>query len=82
MKLHYTIKITYIFAAFRCCYCGFWNPARKQKPFAPKLEFDSCAVTWNTSEATSNTDKEPIKLAELETSTQSDTGMIFLNFAI
>ncbi|XP_050463632.1 endoplasmic reticulum junction formation protein lunapark-A isoform X2 [Cataglyphis hispanica] len=67
------LKEEFEYIAFRCCYCGFWNPARKQKPFAPKLEFDSCAVTWNTSEPTSNTDKEPIKLAELETSTQSDT---------
>ena len=23
--------------AYRCCYCYYWNPARKQRPTAPKL---------------------------------------------
>ncbi|CAL1688219.1 unnamed protein product [Lasius platythorax] len=67
------LKEEFEYFAFRCCYCGFWNPARKQKPFAPKLDFDNSAVTSNTSEANSNNDEEPIKLAELETCTQSDT---------
>ena len=26
------------FIAYRCCYCHYWNPARKQKPTAPRLE--------------------------------------------
>lgn len=25
------------YIAFRCCYCYFWNPARKQRPSAPRL---------------------------------------------
>jgi len=25
------------FVAYRCCYCYYWNPARKQRPVAPKL---------------------------------------------
>ena len=25
-------------SAYRCCYCHYWNPARKQRPTAPKLE--------------------------------------------
>lgn len=28
------------FSAFRCCYCYYVNPARKQRPTAPKLEDD------------------------------------------
>ena len=28
--------------AFRCCYCHHLNPARKQRPTAPKLDYD----TW------------------------------------
>ena len=24
-------------SAYRCCYCFYWNPARKQRPVAPKL---------------------------------------------
>jgi len=67
----------YLFTAYRCCYCGFWNPARKQKPSAPKLDFDANNTITNvSSEDTSpNIDEEPVKLNELETCTQSDTGM-------
>ena len=25
------------FSLFRCCYCYYWNPARKQRPVAPRL---------------------------------------------
>lgn len=68
------------FIAYRCCYCGFWNPARKQKPSAPKLDFESNTnnTTVNASspeEAESHNDgEESVKLNELETCTQSDTG--------
>lgn len=27
-----------LFSAFRCAYCYYWNPARKQRPSAPRLE--------------------------------------------
>ena len=30
--------ILLFFSAFRCAYCFYWNPARKQRPFAPRLE--------------------------------------------
>ena len=33
----FTIIHFLIFAAYRCCYCYYWNPARKQRPTAPKL---------------------------------------------
>ncbi|XP_011503630.1 PREDICTED: protein lunapark isoform X2 [Ceratosolen solmsi marchali] len=39
------LKEEFEYFAFRCCYCNFWNPARKQKPSAPKLEFDNNLVT-------------------------------------
>ncbi|XP_043285045.1 endoplasmic reticulum junction formation protein lunapark-B isoform X2 [Venturia canescens] len=32
------LKEEFEFFGFRCCYCNFWNPARKQKPSAPRLE--------------------------------------------
>ncbi|XP_014216815.1 endoplasmic reticulum junction formation protein lunapark isoform X2 [Copidosoma floridanum] len=32
------LKEEFEYFAFRCCYCNFWNPARKQKPSAPKLD--------------------------------------------
>ncbi|EZA52212.1 hypothetical protein DMN91_010173 [Ooceraea biroi] len=70
------LKEEFEYFAYRCCYCGFWNPARKQKPFAPKLDFDmnntvvSASITETTSQ---NADEEPDKLNESETCTQSDT---------
>lgn len=69
------LKEEFEYFGFRCCYCGFWNPARKQKPSAPKLEFDNPAAASTTSEAnlSRDTDEETIKLTELETCTQSDT---------
>jgi len=32
------LKEEFEFIAFRCCYCYYWNPARKQRPVAPKLQ--------------------------------------------
>jgi hypothetical protein len=26
------------YVAYRCCYCYYWNPARKQRPVAPRLQ--------------------------------------------
>ncbi|XP_011301002.1 protein lunapark-B isoform X1 [Fopius arisanus] len=34
------LKEEFEYFGFRCCYCNYWNPARKQKPSAPKLEID------------------------------------------
>ncbi|XP_034947338.1 endoplasmic reticulum junction formation protein lunapark-A isoform X1 [Chelonus insularis] len=34
------LKEEFEYFGFRCCYCNYWNPARKQKPSAPKLEMD------------------------------------------
>ncbi|CAH3140276.1 unnamed protein product [Porites lobata] len=36
------LKDEFEFTAFRCCYCYHLNPARKQRPTAPKLDYD----TW------------------------------------
>ena len=36
--------VVLFFKAFRCCYCYHLNPARKQRPIAPKLDYD----TWTT----------------------------------
>ncbi|XP_018354473.1 PREDICTED: protein lunapark-B isoform X2 [Trachymyrmex septentrionalis] len=72
------LKEEFEYFAYRCCYCGFWNPARKQKPSAPKLDFDNPATTLSAESEASlphNTDEETIKLTdnELETCTHSDT---------
>ncbi|PSN52408.1 Protein lunapark-B [Blattella germanica] len=31
------LKEEFEYVGFRCCYCFFWNPARKQRPQAPRL---------------------------------------------
>uniref|UniRef100_T1ISS4 Endoplasmic reticulum junction formation protein lunapark n=1 Tax=Strigamia maritima TaxID=126957 RepID=T1ISS4_STRMM len=31
------LKEEFEYIAFRCCYCYYWNPARKQRPAAPRL---------------------------------------------
>ena len=38
--------------AFRCCYCYYWNPARKQRPTAPKLQEATAAKQESGSEST------------------------------
>ncbi|XP_068990941.1 endoplasmic reticulum junction formation protein lunapark-B [Neodiprion pinetum] len=38
------LKEEFEYFGFRCCYCNFWNPARKQKPSAPRLEYDNTPV--------------------------------------
>lgn len=56
--------------AFRCCYCYTFNPARKLRPAAPKLEYDittpsphssgrrNSANSTSSSERNSSTDTE------------------------
>ena len=31
------LKEEFEYIAYRCCYCYHWNPARKERPVAPKL---------------------------------------------
>ncbi|XP_055641337.1 endoplasmic reticulum junction formation protein lunapark-B [Toxorhynchites rutilus septentrionalis] len=35
----------YEFAAFRCAFCGAFNPAKKLRPMAPKLPFEQVQLT-------------------------------------
>lgn len=35
------LKEEFEYIAFRCCYCYNMNPARKQRPDAPRLDFDA-----------------------------------------
>ncbi|XP_015115484.1 endoplasmic reticulum junction formation protein lunapark-B isoform X2 [Diachasma alloeum] len=37
------LKEEFEYFGFRCCYCNYWNPARKQKPSAPKLETEAAS---------------------------------------
>lgn len=35
------LKEEFEYMSFRCCYCYFFNPARKKRPPAPKLEIEN-----------------------------------------
>jgi len=37
------------YVSYRCCYCYYWNPARKQRPVAPKLPDQSQISAVDTS---------------------------------
>lgn len=46
------------FTSYRCCYCGFFNPARKQRLNAPKLEKKQQASRSTASDSANSTDAE------------------------
>merc|ERR1712060_403912 len=65
------LKEEFEFIAFRCCYCYYWNPARKQRPVAPKLQqppIHSVSSTDSSSEEGPSNEMEDNK-PELEKST-------------
>lgn len=67
------------FVGFRCCYCNFWNRARKQKPSAPKLTYNVAhsSSSLNTSEyvASDPNVAEHLKSPQTESINASDTGL-------
>ncbi|XP_033208211.1 endoplasmic reticulum junction formation protein lunapark-B isoform X2 [Belonocnema kinseyi] len=74
------LKEEFEYFGFRCCYCNFWNPARKQKPSAPKLEHDSSILSPSATTApltisnVVNSSLQPVKLSDTEgSSTPSET---------
>jgi len=44
------------YVAYRCCYCYYWNPARKQRPVAPRLPDAATASASAASESSSGSD--------------------------
>ncbi|GLH00058.1 uncharacterized protein GBIM_06523 [Gryllus bimaculatus] len=54
------LKEEFEYLAFRCCYCFHWNPARKQRLQAPRLDAlpSSGNTTTSSSPAESNTEEE------------------------
>lgn len=61
------LKEEFEYTAFRCCYCYHLNPARKQRPVAPKLDFD----TWTTPKHASP--KRLVSVKELSSGYQEAT---------
>merc|ERR1719410_417838 len=54
------------YIAYRCCYCHYWNPARKQKPTAPKLEPSALRPQISTESSSEDEESEsPAKEFEI-----------------
>ncbi|XP_043590817.1 endoplasmic reticulum junction formation protein lunapark-A-like [Bombus pyrosoma] len=71
------LKEEFEYFGFRCCYCNFWNRARKQKPSAPKLTYNVAHSnsSLNTSEylASDPNVAEHLKPPQTESINASDT---------
>jgi len=44
------------YIAYRCCYCYYWNPARKQRPVAPRLPDPTIAAAMSSAVSSSSSD--------------------------
>ncbi|KAG6802415.1 Protein lunapark-B [Apis mellifera caucasica] len=63
------LKEEFEYFGFRCCYCNFWNPARKQKPSIPKPECNvgfSSPSSTTSEQLSNNANVEQIKLTRTE----------------
>jgi len=47
------------YVAYRCCYCYYWNPARKQRPVAPRLPDAATLPQSGAPSDTSDDDSDP-----------------------
>lgn len=66
----------YEYAAFRCAFCGAFNPSKKQRPLAPRLPFEQAQLDKMLREKRGSTssaaDSEPSSAAEDSTSAEAD----------
>ena len=70
------LKEEFEYCGFRCCYCNFWNPAKKQKPSAPKLEYNINNRSLNNSEhLLTNTGTEVLKDGQTKSKGTSDSDL-------
>lgn len=69
------LKEEFEYLGFRCCYCNFWNPPRKQKPGIQKIENSIHSSTTSETPTHNLTDKgaETLKLAEASYSSDTDS---------
>lgn len=78
-----TVSVIYIFVgmavreefdyiSFRCCYCYHFNPARKKRPVAPKLNFEANKTPIISKFSSSDTDKSSYS----DSDTDSETGKV------
>ncbi|TRY68903.1 hypothetical protein TCAL_04157 [Tigriopus californicus] len=52
------LKEEFEYTAYRCCYCYHWNPARKQRPTAPKLSASNPMLSKRASTESSSSEDE------------------------
>merc|ERR1712018_362744 len=64
------LKEEFEYIAYRCCYCHYWNPARKQRPTAPKLEASALRPQVST-ESSSDEEESESTAKEPETTSNS-----------
>ncbi|XP_003393472.1 endoplasmic reticulum junction formation protein lunapark-B isoform X1 [Bombus terrestris] len=72
------LKEEFEYFGFKCCYCNFWNPARKQKPSAPKLEYNialSNPSLNNSEHLSTNTSTELLEDGQTESKGTSDSDL-------
>merc|ERR1719318_926172 len=60
------LREEFLFLAYRCCYCSCWNPARKQRPVAPRLPVQQ----------TRSTPSLPSEVSSVPSATQSSGGSV------
>lgn len=78
-----SLKEEFEYFGFKCCYCNTWNPARKQKCAAPRLEHDVTLSSMQlntsneseeqTSQSPSNDNEGNANSTQNEPSSPSDT---------
>jgi len=59
------------FIAYRCCYCHYWNPARKQRPTAPRLEASALKQQISTESSSSEEEESESRAKESESASES-----------
>lgn len=64
------VREEFEYISFRCCYCYHFNPARKKRPIAPKLNLESTKTPTISKFSSSDTDKS----SSSESDTDSGTG--------
>lgn len=65
----------YEYAAFRCAFCGAFNPAKKQRPLAPRLPFEQAQLDKlreKRGSTSSAAESEPSSAAEDSNSAEAD----------
>merc|ERR1719318_722210 len=60
------LREEFLFLAYRCCYCSCWNPARKQRPVAPRLPVHQPRSTSSL----------PSEVSSVPSATQSSGGSV------